>query len=144
MCGLGFALFTIAFNAPNHLLPYQTTISKFSERRFQPFASKISCKLNEEIEPASYLSALSLPMHPNPNLSPEDVVYTVCKGLQYNDVPTLNTGACNDLFLRLSPTQLYCFRTGTLLPLRRFFMSIGYHRKTGRSIFGSIPCVSHG
>ncbi len=143
MCGIAFTLLTVSLSAPNHIFPCREATLKFTESRAQRFTSKISCQLNNEIEPTSYLSALSLPMHPNPNLSPEDVVYTVCKGLQFNDVPTLNTGTF-DVFISCKPINILLFRTRALLPLRGFFMPIGYNRKTRRSISGKFHCVSYG
>ena len=62
------------------------SLSHVSGRRLR---NNICCKLPD---PSSPLSILSLPMYPNPSLSPEEVVYTVCRGLQFNDIPTLNTG----------------------------------------------------
>ena len=36
--------------------------------------------------------ALSLPSQPSPELSPEGVVLALCRGLQHNDVPNVDSG----------------------------------------------------
>ena len=41
---------------------------------------------------AGQLAALSLPTEPSPDLSPEAVVSLLCRGLQYNDVPMIDSG----------------------------------------------------
>jgi hypothetical protein len=41
---------------------------------------------------AQALAVLSLPHAPDPDLSPEDVVHTICRALQHNSVPEYNAG----------------------------------------------------
>ena len=44
------------------------------------------------LAPEDALTVLSLPTEPSPALSPIDVVHTLCRGLQNNNVPSENDG----------------------------------------------------
>jgi hypothetical protein len=86
---LAFAAFLLQFGLHHSSFVNQHTLPKRFCKGVSRCCKPICCI---RPDPSVALAALSLPMCPSPSLSPEDVVHAICKGLQFNDVPTVNTG----------------------------------------------------
>ena len=82
-----YAIATVAYSAwPHHSI---STVSLRSPRCL----TTLTVPFNDESSAAfAKLQVLSLPSGPSPELTPVDVVLTLCSGLKNNDVPNPNDG----------------------------------------------------